>query len=431
MEDKIKKSIRYSTLDGIFASIMLGLSENFITPYALAMKATVSQIGVLASLPNLIGNISQLATAAVVDRLGSRMALIKPCVLLHAFMWIPIILAPYMIPQNTVACLIAFVAVYAFLSNFDLPAWSSLMADHVPEGKRGSFFGWRNRFLGFINFGTALLAGLTLNFFRGSPLLGFTIIFSVAFIARLISWNFLRKMYEPPLVIKDEHRFTFAQFVRRMKVSNFGRFVIFASCMSFSVNIVSPFFSVYMLNDLRFDYLSYTVITLAATLTSLSATRIWGVHADSVGTRRVLRLTSAFVPIVPLLWVLSHNKIYLVMIQVFAGFFWSGFNLCVANFIFDAVTPEKRTRCIAYFNAINGSAVCLGALLGGFLVKYLPPVFGYKILALALISVVLRSFSVLLMSRVKEVRPVNKVSSLELFYSVIGIRPIDQAASKE
>lgn len=431
MEDKIRKSLKCSTLDGIFASIMLGLSENFITPYALAMKATVTQIGVLASIPNLVGSLSQLATPSVVDRLGSRMALIRPCVLLHGLMWIPIILTPYLIPNNAVVSLIIFVVLYNFLNTFDLPAWSSLMADHVPEGRRGSYFGWRNRLLGFINFGAALLAGIVLNFFKDAAFLGFTIIFSCAFLARLISWNFLRRMYEPPLAVKDEHRFTFAQFFRRIRASNFGRFVIFASAMSFSVNIVSPFLSVYMLKDLKFDYIAYTVIILAATLTSLSATKVWGVHADRVGNRRVLRLTSAFVPFVPLLWILSHNKLYLVAIQVFAGFFWSGFNLSLANFMFDAVTPEKRTRCIAYFNVINGSAVCLGALLGGNLVKYLPGLFGYKILTLAVISTIFRSFSSLLASGVKEVRAVKNVSSLDLFYSIIGIRPIINTAGKE
>src|SRR3989338_3128028 len=149
MDDKIKRSLRYSTLDGIFASITQGLSENFITPYALAMKATTAQIGILSALPNLAGSASQLITASTVDRLGSRMALINPCVLLHALMWIPIILVPYIFGGSAIACLTLFATLYMLLNALCIPAWSSLMADHVPEGPRGQFFGWRNRLLVF------------------------------------------------------------------------------------------------------------------------------------------------------------------------------------------------------------------------------------------------------------------------------------------
>ena len=135
-------------------------------------------------------------------------------------------------------------------------------------------------------------------------------------------------------------------------------------------------------------------------------------------------LTSIFLPVIPFLWLLSHNVIYLVLVQIFAGFFWAGFNLSVSNFIFDAVSPEKRTRCIAYFNVVNGTALFSGALIGGFLMKWLPALLGYKILALALISGLLRIGSALLAGRVREVRSVREVSARDLFYSVIGVRPL-------
>ena len=424
MEDKIRKSLRYSTLDGVFASIMMGFSESFITPYALAMRASAAHIGFLASMPSLIGSLAQLFTAPVVDALNSRMALITPCVLMNALMWVPIIVLPYVSPEGGAIYLIALVVFYALLNAFDMPAWTSLMSDHVPENRRGSFFGWRNRLLGFINVGAAFVAAYVLNAFKGSRYLGFTVIFAMAFISRLISWNFLRKMYDMPLVIKDEHRFTFRQFLKRITASNFGRFVIFVSLTNFAVSIFSPFIAVYLLRDLGFDYVTYIVIILASTITMLLFTKMWGMHADHVGNKKVLRLTSFFIPLVPVLWLPSHNMAYLIMVQIFAGFFWSGFNLSAANFILDAVTPEKRTRCIAYFNVINGCAISAGAVTGGFLVKHLPSVFGYKILALAALSGILRIFASILCAGIKEVRVVKKVSSLDLFYSVIGMRPL-------
>lgn len=437
MSEKIAQSLRYSLKDGICASIMTGISENFIVPYAILMGAGAAMIGFLVSIPNLAASLVQLRSAWLTERLGSRKALITNAVLAHLFMWIPIILIPYCVATAPVTALIICYTLLIAFGALSVAPWSSLMADHVGPTERGKVFGWRNRLFGIINITSMFLAGLVLfsyknfiygRFPAGSPevfkYLGFTVIFIVACLARFFSWRFLTRMYEPPLEIRAEHRFTFLDFLKRIRHSNFGRFVIFVSFMNFAVNISSPFLALYMLRDLGFDYLSYTVITLAATLTMNLAMNTWGIHADTVGNRRVLRLASLYLPVIPILWLFSHHKLYLIAIQIVGGFFWAGFNLSASNFIYDAVTPEKRTRCVAYFNVVNGFAIALGAATGGMLVRIMPPLLGYRILAVLAISGVVRCIGAALCSVVREVRTVKKVSSIGLFYSIIGLRPI-------
>lgn len=426
MDERIRKSLGYSLKDGIFASVMQGMSENFMTPYALALKATASMVGILASMPNLIGSLIQIKSATLAERLGSRKTLTSSSVFIQALLWLPIIAIPYIFAVNQAVCLIIAYTLFIAIGTLGFPAWSSLMSDHVPATERGRVFGRRNRIFGIINVSSMLLAGCVLYAFKTA---GFMVIFTIAFLSRLVSWYYLTKMYEPPLTIRDEHRFTFLDFIKRMRNSNFGKFVIFVSTMNFAVYLASPFFAVYMLRDLRFNYLVYTIITMTAMVTTLAMMNAWGAHADKVGNRRVLRLTSFFLPFIPMLWVFSHRIFYLLMIQVFAGFFWAGFNLSASNFIYDAVTPEKRTRCIAYFNAINGLAMFLGAASGGYLVRVLPPIFGYNLLTLFLISGILRFVAVALCSFVKEVREVKDISNLELFYSVITRKPLMSTGS--
>jgi len=423
-EEKLRKSLRYSELDGMFASVTTGVTERFITPYALAMHATNTQIGVLSSIPNLMGALAQLKSASLIEWLGSRRALINSCVLASAFMWIPIIAVPYLFMRHAVWWLIAFFSVYTMLNSIDMPAWTSLMSEHVPEDRWGSYFGWRNKFLGVISAAASLVAGLALTYFRTSAFMGFTVLFSVACIARFIAWNFLIRMYEPPLAVTTEDRFGFIQFLMRVQTSNFVRFVLFVAVVDFSVYIASPFFAVYMLRDLKMSYVVYTMISLASVVSTLIMTKIWGTHADRVGNRRVLRLTSMCIPLIPFLWLFSKSAVYLFIVQVYSGFFWAGFRLSAGNFIFDAVSPAKRPRCIAYFNVIDGLAICIGALMGGLLLKIIPPFLGYRIITLFLISGVMRACSAMLGSLVKEVRPVRHVSNLDLFYSVAGIKPL-------
>jgi len=424
--DKIAKSLRYSLWDGIFASVMTGCSETFIVPYALAMKAGPTLVGMLVALPNLAGALLQASSAALSEWIGSRKTLTALAVFLQALMWLPVIAIPYIFSLHRASYLIVFYAILIAVGLVSFPPWSSLMSDHVPENERGKVFGWRNRIFGVTNISSMLAAGLVLQVFKdllNDPITGFTIIFTVAFISRLFSAYFLTRMYEPPLSIKAEHRFTIFAFLRKITRSNFGRFVIFVALINFSVFIAAPFFAVYMLRDLGFSYLTYTIITMTSTLTIFSMMRLWGSHADHVGNRRVLRLTSYFIPFVPILWLFSHNVAYLVAIQFFAGFFWAGFNMSASNFIYDAVTPEKRTRCIAYYNVINGVAAFAGAVTGGFLAHILPPVFGNRLLSIFLLSGLLRLAASPLCSTIREVRQVKNVSNFELFFSVMTARP--------
>src|SRR5262245_25518044 len=137
-----------------------------------------------------------------------------------------------------------------------------------------------------------------------------------------------------------------------------------------------------MLRDLQLSYLTYMALQVCSSFASLVALPLWGKHADMVGNVRVLRLSAFFAALIPLFWLFSHDPAYLMVIQIFGGFCWSGVALSAANFIYDAVSPQKRVRCIAYFNVINGVALFLGSLLGGFLASRLPPLFGYRLLSL-------------------------------------------------
>jgi MFS family permease len=422
--NRIKTSLRFSLLDGLFAASMTGMTADYITPYALTLKATPGHIGLLSAAPNLASSLIQLKSPALTERFKSRMIIINSAVLLHALMLVPIILVPYVFKRQAVWTLIACVTLFTSLNAFAVPAWSSLMSDHIPYRMRGKFFGWRNRILGAVTIVSGFIAGLILHAFHQNVLRGFLIILTVAFVCRMISWYFLTRMYEPPLRIRPDAYFSFLDFIKRVKESNFARFVVFVACLNFCVNLAAPFFSVFMLRDLKFSYLTYTVVVTTVSITTIFTIDRWGRLADRFGNIKIIKLTSLLIASLPLWWVINQHPAYLVFFQILSGFAWAGFNLCATNFIYDAVTAQKRLRCIAYFNVLTGLALCLGALSGGYLVNRLPPLFGYKILFLFLISSILRFVVVSSLSgKIQEVRSAEHIGSRDLFYSVIGMRP--------
>ncbi|MBI4115418.1 MAG: MFS transporter [Candidatus Omnitrophica bacterium] len=412
---------------------MLGFTEHYLAPFAIALQASVQAIGVLTALPSLISSLFQLLSTSWAYRFKSRKGFIVMGAFVQACLLLPISFLPYLGLKHEVTVFICLVVFFATSGAVIGPVWGSLMTDYIHPDERGRYFGWRNQRLGLISLGTHFIAGIVLYLLHPiHPLIGFTANFVMAMVARLISAALLWQMEDIPFQVTKDIHFTFWMFLRRFRQSNFVKFVLFVSSMTFSAFLAGPFFAVFMLRDLGFNYLVYTALTVVAVLSNLFSLRLWGEHADEVGNAKVLRLTSFFLPIIPALWLFTSNPAFLIFIQILAGFIWGGFNLAASNFIYDAVSPPKRIRCIAYFNVLNGTALAIGAVLGGYLGPRLPEIFGYELRTLFLLSGFLRLLVFLFMSPTfREVRPARKVSSLELFFSVVGIKPIGFEERKE
>jgi MFS family permease len=416
-QNLIRKTLRNGVLDGACHSAMLGLTQSYIVPFALALRATTAQIGLLSSIPNLTMALSQLAAPRLTERAGSRKRFILVVVLMHALMWIPVLLVPYLFPGDKVWWLIGFMTLTAVSGSLAVPAWGSMIADLVPENTRGRYFSQRGRVCDFVMLVVSFTAGVILQWTTGNPFLGFSIIFASAVIARLSSWYFLSRMHEPMLKETSTKNSNLLSTFRKLRSSNLGRFIAYVSLINFATSLSGPFFAVYMLRDLKFNYLTYVAINATATIATITFLTGWGRRADRAGNIKVMRITSFLIPLVPLLWLVSKQVYYLIPIQILSGFAWSGFTLTSSNFLYDASPQENRTQSIAIFNAINGIAICLGALTGGFLAPRLPQLLGNNLLCLFLISGVLRIFVVMLLLRkISEVRRVPKVSSFKLLF---------------
>ncbi len=422
-----ERSLNVSWKEGIPAAVMLGVFDYYLVPYGLFLGASAFQIGVLTALPFLLAALAQIGAVRAVRSAGSRLVFLVRGTALQAALLVPI---PFLalLPglKFRVAWLILGVIAFRVLSNYIGAAWGSLMSDYLEPERRGSYLGWRSQVVGLAGLLGVILGGTLLYATKKeNPAWGFFLLFFGAALCRFVSFGLMTRMADAPHADTREHDFTILMFVRRFRQSNFVKFVFFVSGVTFATQLAAPYFSVFMLRDLKFDYLTYMVLCLSAVGTGLLAFPIWGRHADIVGNAKILKITGRLIPVIPLLWLVSRRVPYLVAVEMASGFVWGGFNLCAVNFIYDAVSPPKRVRCLAYFNLINGAAVCLGALLGGFLADRLPPLLGYRLLALFLLSAALRFCASLFLSpNFTEVRKSRHVSSLELFFSVLGFRSL-------
>lgn len=374
-EPHIEKSLNHSVRDATAHAVMSGAGESYFAAFALFLKATTGQIALLASIPPLLASLAQLLSVWCARRIKNRKSIILIGAYAQCLLWLPLLALPLLFPDDAVPLFIGLIILYQASGQFIAPQWSSLMGDLVPRRKRGRYFGMRNRFSTVTSFLSLVIAGSLLHWFdsRGETLYGFIAIFIVAAVARLISAYHIHRMYEPPRAVEPASvAFNVQAWKRRLRSSAAVRFSIYYAALQACVSISAPFFTVYMLRDLHFSYMEFTIITATSVLAHFLSLRTWGRISDVWGNRVILAFTGTVITCLPALWMISSNFGYLIAAQLLSGMCWSGFGLATTNYLFDSVPEEKRSQYMAFHHMLTAIGVFAGALLGGLIATSLP-----------------------------------------------------------
>jgi len=438
---KIDKSLELSVHEGSLDSVSSGFGLSYFSPFALAMNATSTQIGILYAITSLLPSIVQLWTAKLLEKF-SRKKLVLGGVLGKILLWIPIILTGllfYLGVSHMVWVFIGLVSLFYVLTAISHPAWFSWMGSLVPEERRGKYFSRRNWAAGFFGVLTMIVGAVVLDTFRGVginyenvvgfTLLGFGLLFVFSALVRIWSLNLLRKQYEPRIKIRKRDYFSFWQFLKKSRGTPFGRFSLFVGVLNFVVAVAGPFWVVYMLRDLGFSYVWFMLVTISSIIFQLIFLPLLGKVSDRFGNVRLVTICSWAIAITPLLWIMSTlirsglmMRFYLLIVpSVVSGFGWAGYNLAVNNYVYDAVSGPKRSFGLTYMNLIIGIGMFVGASLGS-LLAWINVSFMNSILFIFAVSTIGRMLVAIVGLRfLREVRHVKKFSSN---YLIQEFRPV-------
>jgi MFS family permease len=420
---KRKHSKSMSILEGSMNSASVGFTSNFITPFALALGSSNTIIAMLSTLPSVIGAVVQLLATKVSGLFKSRKQHIVFFAVLQAVVWLPMLFAPQLHAPG--GWLLLFVTLNAIFGMLIGPIWNSFMSDVVEEDERGRFFGLRNTFTGLTAFVSTFIAGWILNYYSPENVfIGFSILFVLSFVFRLLSAYFLAKMDDPPEGDLNKDFPDIPEFIMTAEKTPFGRFVIFLVLFNIAVAISSPFFGVYELSILKFDYLTFTLLECVAAICSFITMLFWGKYVDRIGSKNVLVTCGFLIPLVPFLWTLTTDPWRLVLVEIFSGTVWAGFNLSVSTYLFDATDRKNRAREIAEYTLLVQVASFLGAMLGSGLLGFFDRTNPNAYITIFILSAVLRLAVVLIFFKtLQEMRLVEIPVKDRVFKRFIAIKP--------
>lgn len=411
-------NLRLSLLDGLLFALMVGFGESYILAFAVALGTSEAKVGILASVPLLLGAVLQLTSPYGVRRIGSHKKWVLFTAVIQSLAFLPLIVAG-IIGKGSFELILICSTVYWGAGFATGPAWNTWIGNMVPRNAAARFFSSRHRITQYgILFGLAI-AGICLRFYKqDGSLWVFSLLFGLAFAARMLS---VFAMSRQKSDVESSHSPTPEGFRKMIwelvEHTPYRSLYMFLFLFYISAFLSAPFVTPYLLSELKFTYSQYMVAVAALLIGKIVALPLARQLIEKRGVK-VAFLVGAFgVTPGPMLWSVSNDFYFMLALQFTSGAFWTFFEVALNLIFFDRIKSHQKTTALTIYNLFNASAIVIGSSLGGWvLAHYGEGLLGYD--RIFLLSTVARGFFALFLIQV----PSLFIQRIPVLYRIFVVR---------
>jgi MFS family permease len=351
--------------DAAGSGMMVGTGETYLPAFVLAAGLGEVVAGLVASVPQLAGGITQLICPRGVRLLGSHRLWVVTCATIQGLSFVPLVIAA---SQGTVsaAVVLAVATLYWSAGLASGPPWNTWMGTIIPCRVRSRYFAGRTRIqqaavlAGFLLSGVAIQFGAT----SANALAGFGLLFALAVACRLASVACLARTNEPQPMPKNIRHIPLPILLRRFCRGAEAKRLLYISLVQGAAYFAGPYFAPYMLRELKLSYTEYVILISTAYLAKVVSLTLWGRVAVRFGILKLLWIGGIGIVPVAGAWILSDRFWFLIFVQLLAGTAWAAYELAVFLICFNSIRAEERTSVLTLFNLSTTAAMVVGSLGG-------------------------------------------------------------------
>lgn len=402
---------------------MVGVAESYLGAFAVELGHTGERLALLSTLPLLAGACCQLFSPKLCVWLGSRKR-VAIAGALGQTASLGLFLALAASANRELVPLLLAHMVFWISAGCMAPAWNAWMATLTVHTHRPRYFALRSAFNHvalLIAFGAA---GYALQRAGVQVLHCFVALFGVGFLARLSSVGAL--LAQVDIAARAHVAQGDASILPRLRHTlGRGQFRVagYLALLAFGTQLSAPFFTPYMLRELRLDYAQFATLAALSILTKAITFPCCHRIAEGVGLRRLLTWAGVGVAFIPVVWAVSSEFHALIAAHVLGGVFWAAVEYASFQLLLDAAPSDHTAEFFSLSNALTGVAQIAGAMSGGVLLERL----GYS--QVFMLSALLRAAPLALLFLV--LRPALVPSRVRALYArLVDVRPIAGAAHR-
>ena len=395
-----------------------GLTSLYLSAFALALGADNLTIGILGALPFLASILAQIPGAELVQHYPRKSVYVFFSLIGRSF-WLPLLLSPFLFAKPLLA-VIAFFLLARIFESMTEPAFTTIIADAVPEKNRGEYTSKRLRIIGFFGITSMTLGGIFLKQFPKESPNGFAIMFALGILLGILATLRMRKIQETEYPDHEHHHIKeFFTLTRALK-----SFVRFSVMFNFAFMLASPFFAVYMLKTLNISYEYYGIASSISIFAQLLTSGYIGRLSDKFGDKPIAILGILGTSLVPLFFLtITQDRLWLLIpVQLFSGIVWAAADITRFNLLLDLTDPKKRAIQVAEYSLFANVPLIIAPIVGGWMSESVTVVLA-GIPLIFVTSSILRAFSAFFLIPIKEPRSKQEYSAAYVLQEAVHFHP--------
>ncbi|MFW9907258.1 MAG: MFS transporter [Candidatus Thorarchaeota archaeon] len=377
--DQTQQALSKMVKQGVAVQVKTTLTEGvFLVGFALLLGAPNIVIGILAAVPSLV-QLLQIPAVILVEKIGERRRVNFVTQLGNRLAVLFMALIPFLGSfSGSYLLLVLAVGIQGVFSAIGAPSWNSWLRDLVPDAQLGRFFSRRMALTSFV----AIIVSLGGGYFIGewyslgaeASMLGYAILFLIAFLAGMLAVYYTSTTPEPKLQFPSV-KTKFSELIRRpFDDKNFRNLMWFSVVWTLSTSLAASFFAVYLLGRLGLGLFLATILTALTQMVSIVFFRFWGRLSDKLTNKSILQFSTPLFILGTFLWTFTSVATtysvvipLLVIIHLISGFSAAGVNLTSSNIGLKLAPRGQATSYLAARGAFIAVAGTIGPLIGGVL----------------------------------------------------------------
>jgi len=339
------------------------IAGTFTGVFAVRLGASNQLLGLLVSLPALIGIFWQLPAARMVERQRRRLPIMLMAFLLTRLGYLVTAILPWLLhlwrPQALVA-LVVLMAVPGTVANI---GFTSMMADVVAPHRRATVVNTRNMLLSFTTTVTALATGRLLDLFPFP--INYQGAFLIGFAASMLSLiNLARIRYAGEESVQTTTPRPTVPWRTILSNRHFVLFVLAFVAINFGLSMPSALYTIYRVRTM---HSSDTIIGLISTIevgTVVFSAPWWGRRAPRISNGMLVIIGSLGWSLYPICTALARRPEALLPVATISGLFNPPYTIGQFNLLMELCPEEGRPAYIGLYNAAINAAAFIAPLFG-------------------------------------------------------------------
>lgn len=375
----------------VSSTLVIYLVYEFLASESDADRNLAIAVALILAVPKFIG-LLRLSAPAMIDRLASRKKFCIACYASSAVLLatLPVIAAPgvWATPRTSLVVLVAIWSSYHLLEYLATVALWSWLADLVPRNVRGTFIGYRQRWMlagnvvGMICTGlftyawkTRMLgddvwldAAIAADSWVREAWVGYAISAVAGSLVLLFAVWPLSKMRDIRSCGQRAPQLSLRELLAPLRDGRYWRLLFFGCSLAFFNGLTQSIQFLYPLQVLGVPLLAFLCLRSVMRVGQISISPAIGRLADRFGNRPVMIACQLIVATGPAFYLLATpEQPWWFAMAWLAWIAYAGLNVCLPNLMIKLATSEQRAAYIATYFAVTGIAYGLSTVAGAWI----------------------------------------------------------------